>query len=247
MNYFFEIIKRNKIYFSVIGFLLLAIPIGFILFTALGSLPAQQNTTTVSNNKPVSLIKTSPALGALNIGIYEKVSFVFSRPLEPSEQEGVKFTTSPPAAFSSSWNSSQTSLVFAPKTPLVPNQQYTFILSFRGIRLQSSFTTVGIEDVSTKDQIKTQSEADKKYGEYTDSLNQLYPWNQNLPLQSDNYFVYFDPDKKEIIGKLYPQTGEQESIESQAEIMKKDVLLKLAAYGVDTGTVPVSWIITPEP
>lgn len=80
-----------------------------------------------------------------------------------------------------------------------------------------------------------QSAADKLYGELWTDVQKKYPWYDKLPLQTSEYFVYFDLSKKSFIADIYPSTPDQ------APFIKRAVTTQLSNLGVDIQNYPIEW------
>src|SRR5438132_249205 len=59
-------------------------------------------------------------------------------------------------------------------------------------------------------QLINQTEADKNFSAWQKDIQTNYPWYNNLPLQEDGYFVYFDLDQKTFFAYLYPKSSKSE-------------------------------------
>ncbi len=88
--------------------------------------------------------------------------------------------------------------------------------------------------ISEDEQLRLQTEADKKFSEWQKDIYKNYPWYNSLPLQEDTYFVYFDLDKKIFIAELYRDTTGD---------LKIEIFEKLKNLGVDTEKYTFQWII----
>lgn len=93
--------------------------------------------------------------------------------------------------------------------------------------------------ISTEDQIKAQSEADLNFGKWAQDVNRNYPWYNQLPIQTEKYYVYFDLDLKKFIGRLYANG-------QQAENLKTEVMRRLSELGIDTSKYEFQWEIVPQ-
>ena len=124
-------------------------------------------------------------------------------------------------------------LIFRPKSqPSTPNQPIN--------------TTLPIQIKSTEEQIKEQAEADRNAGLKQEEINKNYPWLDKLPIQTNNYFVYFDTDSKFFIGKLYPKNSSTTSINTQVSNFKKEIIAKLNSLEIDTSKYTFNWKILPK-
>lgn len=86
---------------------------------------------------------------------------------------------------------------------------------------------------SYSQQMQKQSEADYAFGQSEDKKYQQYPWYDQLPLQNDRYYIYFDLETKKFVGTLYT-SNDQETI-------KSEVLNQLKNIGVDTSKYQIIW------
>lgn len=100
--------------------------------------------------------------------------------------------------------------------------------------------------ISTEEQIRLQSQADKDFAEKTKQTATLYPWLDKLPIQSQNYFAYFDIDQKIFIAKLYPKSSSSIPVDQQVEDLKKEVQAKLQELIPDYNNYQISWDVKPE-
>lgn len=97
-----------------------------------------------------------------------------------------------------------------------------------------------------KDPLKEQTISDENFSSWVSSVRKTYPWYKNLPLQSSEYFVYFDLEKKVFIAKLYPSKSSTVSIDEQIKIIKEHVLVSLATMGINVNLYQLEWIVNPE-
>jgi hypothetical protein len=89
--------------------------------------------------------------------------------------------------------------------------------------------------------LKEQLKIDADYGSALEEVNTQYPWFNNLPLRGEKYFVYFDLQKKVLIGLLYPKAGDN------VEAMKIQVQNELKQRKkVPVEKYPIEWTVTPE-
>ncbi|MBI2430788.1 MAG: hypothetical protein HYV39_02130 [Candidatus Levybacteria bacterium] len=100
---------------------------------------------------------------------------------------------------------------------------------------------------SIEDQLKIQTQSDKKFSDWQKDIYKNYPWYNSLPLQTDNYFVYFDLDEKKFIAYLYPKTSSKASLEEQVISFKNEIITQLGVLGADSSKYIFQWIIQSEP
>jgi len=84
-------------------------------------------------------------------------------------------------------------------------------------------STTGEQSEAVKQAIAEQMQADQEYASWQENNQTNYPWLRKLPLTAENYFVYFDLNKKTFIGRLYPKTDEN------IEDLKAGIVQKLKA------------------
>ena len=97
--------------------------------------------------------------------------------------------------------------------------------------------TLGIyPTLSEQDQIKTQQESDQRTGELKANSEKLYPWQDKLPIQTTEYFVYFDEDQKKFIAKIYLKNR-------TVEVVKNEVVAELQQQEFPLNTYPIEWIV----
>lgn len=88
--------------------------------------------------------------------------------------------------------------------------------------------------------LREQGESDKKFGDWQKNLYETYPWYDKLPLQTERYFVYFNPEKKTFTAKLYPISSQNEEIEA----LKKEIRTKLTELGIPYTEDAIEWIVS---
>ncbi len=95
--------------------------------------------------------------------------------------------------------------------------------------------TLGIyPTLSVTEQVKTQQASDVHTGQLKADTEKQYPWLDQLPLQTIEYFVYFDEDKRKFIGKLYVKNR-------STEIIKNEVVAELQGIPVPLDKYPIEW------
>jgi hypothetical protein len=97
--------------------------------------------------------------------------------------------------------------------------------------------TLGIyPTLSVKDQIKTQQESDVYTGQLKAESEKLYPWQDKLPIQTTEYFIYFDEDKKKFIAKIYLKNR-------TIDVVKNEVVAELQQQEFPLNTYPIEWMV----
>ena len=83
-------------------------------------------------------------------------------------------------------------------------------------------------------QIEQQKSSDIDWAQQAQKTTEQYPWLDKLPLKTDSYFVYFDTEKKQFIGKVYAK-------ESAVPEIKNIVISKLKELQINTDSYPFEW------
>lgn len=90
--------------------------------------------------------------------------------------------------------------------------------------------------LSLKDQVKTQQQSDVDTGHLKAETDKQYPWLDKLPLETTEYFIYFDEDKKKFIAKIYLKNR-------TVEVVKNEVVAELQQQEFPLNTYPIEWIV----
>lgn len=90
----------------------------------------------------------------------------------------------------------------------------------------------------SNDSIK-QIQADKNFSKEVDRIYKKYPWYGQFPIQTDNYFVYFDIEKGLFVAKIYDLSNNLTT--SQVDAIKTTIQTRLSALGVDLSQYKIEW------
>jgi len=242
-----KLIERLKGTFQRRGALVLSLIVGIIIGVVLISFFAsRKDSPTDPFVEGLSVSNVIPQNNQKGVTLFPAITIVFSRALTESEKSITQASSRPQMSFSQSWNQENDQLSLRPLSVLTSNQNYTITLSGVSPVFSWTFTTAPIEKTSTEDQIKIQSQSDKEDADYWKNVNTQYPWYDSLPLQAQNYYVYFDLEKYTFVGKLYPQKASSAPVDAQVDVMKSEILQKLTQLGIDVKTAPIEWIIKEE-
>lgn len=96
------------------------------------------------------------------------------------------------------------------------------------------------------EQLRLQTEADKKFSDWQKEIYKNYPWYDSLPLQEEKYFIYFDLDQKKFIAYLYPSKSSPESVDRQTNSLQREIMQRLASLGIETSKYLFQWSILPQ-
>jgi hypothetical protein len=102
-------------------------------------------------------------------------------------------------------------------------------------------------DPQTEAALQELDNGEVKFAQEQDAIRKEYPWIEELPLDENDYFVYFDTDLKSFVGLLYPKTSNQLSVENQAANLKAQAQAELTDRGINYAKYPFDWRVNPEP
>lgn len=102
------------------------------------------------------------------------------------------------------------------------------------------------DNLPAEKKLELQTTADNNYANIQDDLLKQYPWYSSMPLQTENYFAYFNLDKKVFIGKIYPQRSSAVTVEDQVTAYQNEIKNKLQSLKIDLSVYNIEWIVTPE-
>ena len=192
----------------------------------------------------MSIDTVSPQNNTNNVGIFSPIQITFTTPVPIRERTALTLSFAPALEGTIRWSSDNKTLTFTPSSPLSNGKQYTAAIAHNN-QYSWQFTTVSVENTSQADQEKSQTIADQNYIEWEKSVDQSYPWLEKLPLETENYFFYFDIDTKSFVGQLYPSGSSEISEADQVTAMKAEIMTSLTNLGIPT-TFPFDWQITKE-
>ncbi len=84
-----------------------------------------------------------------------------------------------------------------------------------------------------------QETADKNFSDQVAKIYSQYPWYSKLPIQTDNYFVYFDIKTKRFTAKIYDASNRLSS--NDVTQIKNAVTQTLSGFGVNLSTYPIDY------
>jgi len=92
---------------------------------------------------------------------------------------------------------------------------------------------------STSSDYAAEAQAEKNRAQQQSQIQQDYPWIDNFPITTQNYFVYFDTNTKHFIAKIYQ--SDNPSLDVNA--VKNDLLQTLKSLDINTNSYTIDWII----
>lgn len=188
----------------------------------------------------LSIASVSPEDGSTNTSLFATISATFSKPLSIAEQQHATVSLSPNTQGTVSWSQTNDTINFTPDIHLNTGTTYTVTLQY-GVATKSwSFTTIADTNVSQEDQAAIQLQSDAAWGNWQNQVTTDYPWYDNLPLQTSDYFTYFDIDTKSFISDLYINKSDTAKMNQ----LKQSILQQLQSFGIDTTKYKFVWNIT---
>lgn len=202
--------------------------------------PTPINTTTTTTHSFVG--SSFPPNNMQGIGTNTNISYTFPSSVSAQEKNNISLQINPPTPGSLSWD--KNTVIFTPDSPLTTNQQYTVTLSNGQSHNTWSFTTSSVA-IDPNNASAEQQAGDVTFGKITQQNLTNYPWLNSLPLESSQFFVFFNIQQKAFEGTIYPNKNSSLSIEEQVKSIKSAVLQQLATMGIPTTIYPFVWTITP--
>lgn len=200
----------------------------------------QLNLTQAPVNGAPTIFGIAPIANSKNISLFTSIRITFSGPLTPAIQNDISVTLSPSTPLSPLWQNNSSLIIETPTVPLKPETSYQVTVMYKKSTIkQWYFATIPDSKLSTADQAKLQSVGDKANADYWKNVTTSYPWYNSLPLQTTDYFVYFDLQKKSFKATIYPKP----TTDQQVAIMKTEVTNALSAKGVPLDKLPIEWKI----
>lgn len=190
---------------------------------------------------PLTVSSTTPTNNIQNVGLLSEIIIVFSRNTTINEQENIIFSSIPPIDGYTRWSSDGTTMMISPEAPLQNNQSYTALVRWNNQQYEWTFKTEGSTQLSEAEQVAKQEEADRNFGQWSEQVNQNYPWLNKLPINTTNYFVYFDLAKNSFVGVLYPKSGQSASIDDQTSSFKQEVQTRLTQLEIPYQNFKFEW------
>lgn len=186
-------------------------------------------------------ISLAPLGNSQNNNLFATISATFSRSLTPAEKIYTKIALSPGLKGSLMWSKNNTIISFTPNTHLDTDKTYSVVLTYGSLIKTWSFSTVSQANLSQEDINNVQLQSDEQYGVWQNNLYNNYPWYDNFPLQTKDYYTYFDIDTKEFMSNLYAQPTDSDKI----KILKQQIMETIQSLGIDTEKYKFVWNITP--
>lgn len=177
-----------------------------------------------------------------DIGTNTNISYTFFASLSAEEKNNVSIQVEPSTPGSLSWDNK--TLIFSPDAPLAANQKYTVTLINGQTQNTWSFITSPVS-IDPNNAPAEQQAGDVTFGKITQQNLTNYPWLNSLPIQSSQYFVYFNVQQKAFLATIYPNKNSSTSLQEQTTNIKNSILQQLSSLGIHVAQYPFVWTITP--
>lgn len=238
-------LKQPNAILLMVPLLLLSFMIAMIIYLTIASTP-EPSSQKKKLTDTVEIKYTSPTDNEDGVRLNTSIAVTFVSAIAPNDKKNVHIELSPKIEGRTEWSSDNKTLTFIPSGLLRNSQEYQAIIAYETKKYVMHFRTIPIENVSQEDQAKLQEKADQNYRKWEEMVQTNYPWLDKLPLQTDTYFFYFDIDKKQFTGKLYPDPTSDIATDTQVATMKNEIYTQLANLNIPTDKFPIDWQITVE-
>lgn len=84
-----------------------------------------------------------------------------------------------------------------------------------------------------------QGQTDKNFSNQINRVYTSFPWYEKLPITTDNYFLYFDPDSKRFVAKIYDASNQLGSNELAG--IENKIRQTVSGFGEDAQKYPIDF------
>ncbi|GEM_PF-3286924 len=207
--------------------------------------PTPLTTPTPAVSAPI-VLSVSPANKSTGVNLYPEITVVLANPVSSFTSSAINIKSSPVISGEQKFSPDYKTLILSTNKALDVNKEYFLSVGVNNTEIYSwSFTTSSLGNIPLPDQERAQAEADLNFAKNAEDITRDYPWRENLPLQTEDYFVYFDIEKKVFIGKIYLNGEQADSAENKIGLLKKQILAGLEALGIDLSSYRFIWKTIP--
>lgn len=259
-NNFIEMVKQNKRLLMAVG--PLALTLFIVIFAILFLQPVsnkpekeiknQQITTPTQDPiiqaQKLNITSVYPTNASTNIPIYSQATVTFTKALSLVEKQNIQITTIPTVQGSVTWNVDNSIATFTPINSFSSETQYKVIIASNEDSFTWNFQTVSNDAISEEEIMRTEADSAEYTKQQDAEFDRNYPWWEEFPVQSAQYFAYFDPDDKRFVGLLYPKKSSSTPQDAQITAMKNEILTYISGLGINVDNYGgIEWRVTPEP
>ncbi|HET9946965.1 MAG TPA: Ig-like domain-containing protein [Patescibacteria group bacterium] len=192
---------------------------------------------------PFTITEVAPNDKATDVPLNDPIAISFSRPLSQTEKVQVRLSLIPTASGSAVWSPDNTQLIFTPVSLLAPQASYSATVLFGNQSYNWTFTTSVQQSTTAPAQQQSrniQATFDDQWAQIQKQLYQNFPWYDQLPLSTTDYFVSFDMQQNVLTADLFPKNPNNSS---EINGIKQEVQNALKTIGVDLTKITIQWQI----
>lgn len=208
-----------------------------------------------NKNKPANPVQTStensivsflPKANATNVGSTTPIVVTFKNSLSIAEKKSIQVSLSPQIEIQGTFSSDGKTFTSTPVSPLSLGKNYTVTLLYLDKSYTWSFSTISTPTESLEEQMQKQTQSDQDFGQKQKAIQDQYPWINNFPIMTDEYFIFFDVDKKDFNATLYPSKQSSVSQDNQVAQLKEKAIDAIKSKGVQVENYTIEWSIEPR-
>jgi len=194
----------------------------------------------------LSIITVNPTNGKNITTIYPVINVVFSRAVSDEEEKTISFVFSPQIEGSSSWSTNKNTFTFSPSQHLEVSTGYIATINYGKKNYSWTFNTPAGPALNDSDTLNLTAEGDEIFNNGIKILHETYPWYDNLPIITPDYFIGFAPGQSMFYIDVYPDSHSTVSINDQVVLLKKQASESLIKIGVDMSKYTITWGVLPK-
>ena len=190
--------KKHKIISLIVGIVFL-ISLLYVIFQ-------------IIQTPNVSITKTVPQDNQQNISVKPTIYVTFNKELSDKEKEFISFETSP--MFENKSEMIGDSLIIVPMKDLEQGIFYKInVLYKKNIIHSFSFETTLFTEDQIKEEGSLQTEGDRLFGDAYINFIKNYDWYQHIPIETSDYRIIYDFNKKSFRVRVLKETTKEELAE----------------------------------
>jgi len=135
------------------------------------------------------------------VGVPENsdITISFSAILDESTKKNLKFISEPEISANAFWLENNYQYHFQNTQPLKNNTNYTITVFYRNTKIFThSFITNEFSDAQQQEHIREQAQEDINFDEAIKKLQTEYPWYDDIPLETDQFTIIYNYDRKQF-------------------------------------------------
>jgi hypothetical protein len=241
------VVKKKKSF--LVPILIAAIIVGIGIVTGVIFL-SQKNkskpTNAVQTITKNSIVSFLPKDKATNVGSTTPIVVTFKSPLSTAEKKSIQVSLSPQVEIQGTFSPDGKTFTSTPVSPLSLGKTYTVTLLYLDKPYTWSFSTISVPTESLEEQMQKQTQSDSDFGQKQKAIQDQYPWINNFPIMTNDYFIFFDVDKKDFNATIYPSKQSNISQADQVTQLKEKAMDAIKSKGVQLDNYAIEWSIEPR-